>query len=109
MPLANETLGCTNQSQMPETAGCWFVRKPKQCKAFLEQVDLVTRTAILGVTDRVTEIEKCVETPIKGSLITFSILPILVTLAEAFAPHTNDGPFVALIGCGFLTAMFLSL
>ena len=39
--------------------------------------------------------------------ITFSILPFLMTLAEAFAPHTNDGPFLALVGCGFLTAVFL--
>lgn len=39
--------------------------------------------------------------------ITFAILPWLMTIAEAFAPHTNDGPFLALVGCGFLTAVFL--
>ena len=39
--------------------------------------------------------------------ITFSILPFLMTIAEAKAPHTNDGPFLALVGCGFLTAVFL--
>ena len=26
-------------------------------------------------------------------------LPFYMTLAEAFAPHTNDGPFLALVGC----------
>lgn len=40
---------------------------------------------------------------------TFAILPFLMTIAEAKAPHTNDGPFLALVGCGFLTIMFLFL
>lgn len=31
-----------------------------------------------------------------------AILPLLMTLAEAFSPHTNDGPMLALTGCGFL-------
>lgn len=39
--------------------------------------------------------------------ITFSALPFLMTIAEAKAPHTNDGPFLALVGCGFLSAIFL--
>ena len=39
--------------------------------------------------------------------ITICILPFLMTIAEAKAPHTNDGPFLALIGCGFLSAIFL--
>lgn len=41
--------------------------------------------------------------------ITFCILPFLMTIAEAKAPHTNDGPFLAVIGCGFLAAVFLHL
>ena len=41
--------------------------------------------------------------------ITFSILPFLMTIAEAKAPHTNDGPFMAVVGCGFLTAVFLGM
>ena len=28
-----------------------------------------------------------------------AILPILMTLAEAISPHTNDGPMLALVGC----------
>jgi len=39
--------------------------------------------------------------------ITFSLLPFLMTIAEAKAPHTNDGPFLAIVGCGFLSAIFL--
>jgi len=39
--------------------------------------------------------------------ITFSFLPFLMTLAEAKAPHTNDGPFLALVGCGFLSFILL--
>lgn len=39
--------------------------------------------------------------------ITVTILPFLMAVAEAKAPHTNDGPFLALIGCGFLTAVLL--
>jgi len=38
--------------------------------------------------------------------LTVTILPFLMTIAEAKAPHTNDGPFLALFGCGFLTLMF---
>lgn len=38
---------------------------------------------------------------------TILVLPFLMTIAEAKAPHTNDGPFLALIGCGFLSAIFL--
>ena len=49
-PVTKETLGCTNQSQMPETAGCWFVRKPKNCKAILEQVNLVLHKPTSALT-----------------------------------------------------------
>lgn len=38
--------------------------------------------------------------------LTMTILPFLMTIGEAKAPHTNDGPFLALIGCGFLSVMF---
>lgn len=41
--------------------------------------------------------------------VTLSILPFLMTIAEAKAPHTNDGPFLALIGCSFLTLVLLYL
>ena len=39
--------------------------------------------------------------------ITISFLPFLMTLAEAKAPHTNDGPFLALVGCSFLSLVLL--
>lgn len=42
-------------------------------------------------------------------LVTLFILPFLMTIAEAKAPHTNDGPFLALIGCSFLTLVLLYL
>ena len=29
-------------------------------------------------------------------------MPFYMTIAEAFAPHTNDGPFLALVGCFIL-------
>ncbi len=35
-------------------------------------------------------------------LFSLLVLPILMTVAEAFSPHTNDGPMLALVGCGFL-------
>ena len=38
--------------------------------------------------------------------LTITLLPFLMTIAEARAPHTNDGPFLALIGCGFLSIVF---
>lgn len=38
--------------------------------------------------------------------LTVVILPFLMTIAEAKAPHTCDGPFLAFIGCGFLSAIF---
>lgn len=41
--------------------------------------------------------------------VTFTVLPFLMTIAEAKAPHTNDGPFLALIGCSFLTLVLLYL
>lgn len=31
--------------------------------------------------------------------ILMAVLPILMTLAEAVSPHTNDGPMLALVGC----------
>ena len=65
---------------MPETAGCWFVRKPKNCKAILEHVDLVSPNGYFRcnrqsdrVSDRVTNFEKCLGDSIKGSLIVFHI------------------------------------
>ena len=39
--------------------------------------------------------------------LTMTCLPPLMTIAEAKAPHTNDGPFLALLGCSFLSAIFL--
>ena len=39
--------------------------------------------------------------------ITLALLPFMMTIAEAKAPHTNDGPFLAMIGCGFLSAILL--
>jgi len=32
-------------------------------------------------------------------------LPILMTLAEAISPHTNDGPMLALVGCSTIWAV----
>jgi phytol kinase len=29
-------------------------------------------------------------------------MPVTMTVTEALAPHTNDGPFLALLGCGLL-------
>jgi hypothetical protein len=49
---------------------------------------------------------KSFETPFRF-WITIIILPFLMTIAEAKAPHTNDGPFLALVGCSFLSAVFL--
>jgi len=39
--------------------------------------------------------------------ITMLVLPPMMNIAEAKAPHTNDGPFLALLGCSFLSAIFL--
>jgi len=39
--------------------------------------------------------------------VTLSILPFLMTIAEAKAPHTNDGPFLARIGCSFLSIILM--
>ncbi len=30
------------------------------------------------------------------------LVPILMTIAEAISPHTNDGPMLALVGCSLL-------
>lgn len=35
-------------------------------------------------------------------IISLIFLPIIMTVAEAFSPHTNDGPMLALTGCSFL-------
>lgn len=32
-------------------------------------------------------------------------MPILMTLAEAVSPHTNDGPMLALVGCSTIWAV----
>lgn len=37
----------------------------------------------------------------------YSMLPYWMTMTEAFAPHTNDGPFMNLVGCGLLAAAYL--
>jgi dolichol kinase len=37
-------------------------------------------------------------------IVSLCVLPILMTLAEAFSPHTNDGPMLAFVGCGVLWA-----
>lgn len=36
-------------------------------------------------------------------------MPIAMTLAEAVAPHTNDGPFLALVGCSMIAFALLVL
>ncbi len=35
-------------------------------------------------------------------IILLLFMPVLMTLAEAYSPHTNDGPLLALVGCSFL-------
>ena len=35
-------------------------------------------------------------------ILSLVLLPLLMTLAEAVSPHTNDGPMLALVGCSFL-------
>lgn len=35
-------------------------------------------------------------------IISLILLPVIMTVAEAFSPHTNDGPLLALTGCSFL-------
>ncbi len=35
-------------------------------------------------------------------VVAFLLIPITMTLAEAFSPHTNDGPFLAFVGCSLL-------
>ena len=37
-------------------------------------------------------------------LYLMTTMPFYMTIAEAFAPHTNDGPFLALVGCSILLA-----
>jgi hypothetical protein len=37
------------------------------------------------------------------------VMPHWMTLTEAYAPHTNDGPVLALVGCGLLSFVFLAL
>jgi hypothetical protein len=37
------------------------------------------------------------------------MLPYWMTMTEAFAPHTNDGPALALVGCGLLSFAFMVL
>jgi len=37
----------------------------------------------------------------------YSMLPYWMTMTEAFAPHTNDGPFMNLMGCGLLAVTYL--
>jgi len=35
-------------------------------------------------------------------VVSLILLPVIMTIAEAFSPHTNDGPMLALTGCSFL-------
>ena len=37
------------------------------------------------------------------------VMPHWMTLTEAYAPHTNDGPLLALVGCALLSFVFLVL
>ena len=37
--------------------------------------------------------------------ILLAVLPIIMTLAEAVSPHTNDGPALALVGCSTIWAV----
>ncbi len=37
--------------------------------------------------------------------ILLAVLPIIMTLAEAISPHTNDGPALALVGCSTIWAV----
>lgn len=37
--------------------------------------------------------------------ILLAAMPILMTLAEAISPHTNDGPMLALVGCSTIWAV----
>ena len=39
--------------------------------------------------------------------ITLALLPFMMKIAEAKAPHTNDGPFLAMIGCDFISVILL--
>ena len=38
-------------------------------------------------------------------LVLLAAMPILMTLAEAVSPHTNDGPMLALVGCSTIWAV----
>lgn len=38
-------------------------------------------------------------------LVLLAALPLLMTLAEAVSPHTNDGPMLALVGCSTIYAV----
>lgn len=39
----------------------------------------------------------------------YSMLPYWMTMTEALAPHTNDGPFMNLVGCMLLAAAYLGI
>ena len=38
-----------------------------------------------------------------GAASALALLPFKIQISEAKAPHTNDGPFLAMIGYGFLS------
>ena len=95
---------------LAEPVGIRFGRHKYRCKALwykgefwhvefqrsLEgsaMVFLVSILILIGYSDLFTQ------TQLMVSLI---CLPITMTLAEAFSPHTNDGPLLAFVGCGFL-------
>jgi len=38
-----------------------------------------------------------------------AMMPFWMTITEAYAPHTNDGPFIAIVGCAMLAFVLLYL
>ena len=58
-------------------------------------VSVITVAAYYNEFDNVSQFAFCLV-----------LMPPLMTLAEAFSPHTNDGPFLAVVGCGILWLAF---
>ena len=58
-------------------------------------VSLITVAAYYSEFDNVAQFVFCLV-----------LMPPLMTVAEAFSPHTNDGPFLAVVGCGILWIAF---
>ena len=38
--------------------------------------------------------------------VALAILPPLMTITEAFAPHTWDNPFITLVGAAFILGLY---